>query len=341
MLYSYALYGVERGGSPNPKPPHKEIVEEVHNSIEKVNIPIPSKVTGPGQAIQDGRIYAYRRELEEALQSSAFDFFRMMKSEEKGFSIFSQMTRVPQKNTNSTVQQNKQLYDTAFYAEALNLLIAITPPLGKQDRKGFNASDLAQMEGNQEFYTVLQKHSRIQSRFELKPGDKTDFWANQIKLIPLEQHPVAQAILSENPKALYQALKVAFSNPAKDFLSLLHSRTTKEHKSLFHLSAEVKSHKAEIAQAIDGLITFSAPNKINFAKNGYDYHKATSKEIIAMGAGWAGLIVGLPSSAHFFLSGQGGLGTLSFLLAAGSLGFCQRVFNSNSKTDSIIKNRRF
>ena len=342
MVFSYALYGIGMGmeGDSNPKPSVKRnAFEEVQTLVEKVNIPIPLQVTLIGQAIQDGRIYAYRRELEDALKESAFDFFRTVKSQDESFSIFNKMTKVPKENAIETLQPRNQLYDTAFYEEALNLLIAVTPPLGKQDREGLKASDLAQLKENQALYSVLQKHNRIQSRFELEPGDKTDLWGRHISLIPLEKHPVAQAIVLEDPKALYQALEEAFSKPAKDFLSLLHSRTS-DHKTLFHLAAEVKSHQAEIAQAIDSLITFSAPNQINFVKKGYDYHRSPVKDVMAQGAMWLS-IAGILASAHFFATGQGGLGTLSFFLAAGGLGVCERAFRSNNKTDPIIKNRRF
>ena len=322
------LYGAE----PAPKEQGFVSFEDIRLMVDKVNIPVPLSLTLPGQAILKGQVHAYRREMENALQESAVDFFRVVKAEDGGKTIWRHMTGIKKKNSSALHDEIRQ----AFYEEALNLLIAITPPLGKKDQRGLSAWELAREKGHRPLAWVFLKHNRIQSRFELDTKDKDDFWGRQINLIPLETHPVAQAVLREDPSALYSAVWSVLSGPAKDFLSLLHSRT-KDQKTLFHLFAEVKSHQKEIAQALDVLVNFSVPNRVNFVKREHDVQ---FMDVVAQGFGLSSLFLGLPSSAHFFSSGQVGAGAFAFLLSAVGLGLCERSFRSNKTVDPIIKSRR-
>ncbi len=306
--------------------------EEIQRMVDKVNIPVPLGMTLPGQAILRAQVHAYRREMEDLLQESAVDFFRVVKAKADGKTVWTHMTGIKKKASSF---QNE--ISQAFYGEALNLLIAVTPPLGKEDQSGLRAWELAKEKGHRPLYWVFQKHKRIQSRFELDTADKDDFWGRQITLIPLERHPLAQAVLREDPEALYRAVRDVLSGPAKDFLSLLHSRTS-DQKTLFHLFAEAKSHQEEMARAMDALIAFSAPNHVNFVKRARDYQL---KDNLALAVGWSSLLLGLPSSAHFFISGQEALGTFTFLLSAVGLSWCERSFKTNKVSDSVIKNRRF
>ena len=279
-------------------------------------------------AVEQPDISGYRTAMEDFLAVPAYIFAQTLSSERTARgpliseTLSAYFTRDP---SSGKLIQYKELHK-----EAVNLLIAVTPPLGKKDKNGMTAWRSAKTQKNKPLSQVFRKHRRMRSAFELDRADG-DFWNRNIPLVPLEETALAQAVLREDPRAFYIALEDLKVGPARDFLSLLHSRTS-DGESIFHLSAGVSSHRESFAAGIDSLITFIAHKKFYLSLSA-----ETPMEKFWFEAAAAAL--GGGSAAALFLTASGypeAGGAASALALAGLMKFCRQAF-THKDTDSIIK----
>ena len=217
-----------------------------------------------------------------------------------------------------------------LHKEAVDLLIALTPPLGKKDKNGMTAQQAAKAQKNKPLSQVFRKHRRIRSAFESDAAEN-DFWNRNIPLVPLEETALAQAVLREDPTAFHAALKDLRAGAARDFLSLLHSRTS-DGDSIFHLLARVSSHRESFAGGADSLIVFIAPKKFYLSPS-----EETAAEKFWFEAAAAALGGGSAAALFFAVSGYPeAAGAASALALAALAKFCRQAF-THKDTDPIIK----
>ena len=286
--------------------------------------------------IQKGSLHGYRAAMEDLLNGPAYEFVRVISPQTaRGGgkkSIYMEMSRlaIPEYNANS-------IKVPEFYQEALNLLIAVTPPLGKMDRNGIQAKDLAKARGNQPvFKTFYRQGRRVKSGFELDANDQESLWSRHISLVPLQETALAQAILAEDPDIFWKELENLMSGPAKDLLSVLHSRTSSG-DSVFHLAAKVSSYKEEFAAGMEALITFIVPTTFYFSRDISPAEWTWRGFWDGMGAG--SLMIGLPMTALHALYGSPETAYMFGAVAvAGITGsVCHAVFRRNKTAKNIIK----
>ncbi len=279
--------------------------------------------------IRHASLHGYRSAMEELLSSPAWNFTRVISPAAGRVrrSIYMEMSRLAAPLNNA---QRAEIPE--FYREALDLLIAVTPPLMKKNKDGMTARGLADARNNQPALEVFARHKRIRSAFELDTGDQDSIWSQNISLAPLEKTPLARAAMAEDPEAFWKALEDLFSGPAKDLLSALHSRTSGG-DSLFHLLAKAPSHREEFAAGMNALITFIAPSVFYFSKPA----GGNLGELLLLRAAAASLMLGLPVSAVFFLTGSPEAGwPLAALSGAGIASGCYAAV-TNKASDSVIK----
>ena len=288
--------------------------------------------------IKQGSLNGYRMAMQDLLNGPAYEFVRAVSSLPGGKllplseitkSVYNEMTLAaapwPPWGNKTAVPE--------FYQEAVDLLIAATPPLMKKDRSGLTAWESALIRENQPLLKVFQRHKRIRSSFELDISDQSSLWSRNIPLVPLQGAPLAQAVLAEDAEAFWKELEALFEGPAKELLSVLHSRTSGG-ASIFHLAAGVSSHREEFAAGMDALITFIAPTIFNFQKTSQSESEADK---FLRRAGAAAFLLGLSAAGAFAFTGHSeaayAAGAVS---AAGTAGLCRWIFY-NKDTDSVIR----
>ena len=322
ILFLAALFAPAAGLAANADDPE--------SAIEKTGLDPAAAAAQAVTAAGAADLHGYRAAMESFLSAPARIFAQTVSapSVQRGRNIYETLSGWLTSGPNG-----QTMHDSDFYQEALDLLIAITPPLGKKDKDGMTAMRSAKMRGNKPLAQVLRKHKRIKSAFELDAGDKGSFWSRSIlPSVPLEETALAQAVLREDPKAFSAALEVLESGPARDFLSLLHSRTS-DGDSLFHLTARVSSHREEFAAGIDSLITFISPKRFYLSTRMGETAKEKFWEnaaAAAAGGGSAGFILLTP--AYPEAGGAAGI-----LALAGAAAICHQAIFINKETDQIIK----
>ena len=281
------------------------------------------RATTLGQAVQKGNIHAYRIEMEKLLNDSTVTFIKEVNAvTSHGVSIFPLMELI-----------GKQRENTNFHKEALSLYIALHPPLGKKNKEGMKALDIAQAEGNTDVDKVLFKYHKIVSNFELN-SEKDNLWSQNLTLVDLEKTPLAQAILKEDSQAFYKEIEKLLLSPAKELLSLLHSQT-KEGEGLFHLTARVKSRQKDFAQGIEMIINFILPpitKEVVLSDNVSEAWK-----VYKIGFGLGASIFGPLAVWEFLSAGRLFEGIIMGGLTAVGIGICHQAFKQINKTESENK----
>ena len=319
--------------------------------IKGRRIPLPSPImalyeksrflSGVEQAetrrmIKQASLNGYRAAMEDLLNGPAWDFVRVISPyPARGggrTSIYMEMSRL------AIAEYNANLIEIPdFYQEALDLMIAVTPPLGKKNKNGMRAKDLAKAKENwPAFKTFYRQGQRIKSAFELDTGDQESLWSRNISLVPLQETALARAVLAEDSDAFWRELENLMSGPAKDLLSLLHSRTSGG-DSIFHLAAGVSSYKEEFADGMEALVMFAAPSSFYLSRN------ISRKEWIWQefwtGTGMGAVTIGMPMAMYHAFTGFPETawlwGAAAAAGAAGSL--CHLAFSRNKAARNIIR----
>ena len=300
------------------------------------------KNTETRRMIRQGSLHGYRAAMEDLLNGPAWDFVRVISPRRAGkrdynfltTSIYMEMSRL------ATAEHNANgIAIPEFYKEALNLLIAVTPPLRKKDKNGMQAYELAKMRKNWPMFEMLSRQGiRIKSDFELDVSRKDSLWSRNISLVPLEKTPLGTAVLAGDTEDFWTALQDLMSGPAKDLLSVIHSRTSGDGRSVFHLAAEGASlsDREEFADGMELLINFITPTTFYFSGT----RQENLQKQLWIWSGAAGFMVGLPLSIIFLMKGLPEAGWITGALsAAGLMGSCRAALRpgGNQDTDRVIK----
>ena len=245
---------------------------------ERTSTTVNLRNTPLGKAVLEEDRHALRREIKKLLDGSAKDFFKVINSvTESGENIFlfsftSWMEKLFRNNELPDLVEEvvtdrgnreyptvrRQLEDPKSHFSVVNELTSIiTPYLGTKDKQGRDALVTAKTLNNQPVSDVLLKYSdKSEEMPELSETQrfKTHLWGF-IPQITLEDTPLAQGVLQEDPQAFHKALQDLYLGTAANLLAVLHSKT-KEGDTLFHLVAKVQSHQEEFARGIEEFMEF-------------------------------------------------------------------------------------
>ncbi|MCY4512355.1 MAG: hypothetical protein OXB86_01555 [Bdellovibrionales bacterium] len=232
---------------------------------EKIS-PINLRKMRLAKALVERNAPAFRMELEKLLNFQARVFFEVINSvTESGDDIFVLLGKIFQENFDNEIAETTDITQLRKGASDMigslpftgfELIGLSTPPLYRENKQTRSPATTALIHGNRKVHEVFRKYP-VTVIPDLYILQKSSIW-RQIFQTKLEDTPLAQAILKEDPQAFYEALKNLYSGSAKDFFSVWHS-TTEAGDTLLHLAAKVKSHQEEFAGGIEELLEFATP----------------------------------------------------------------------------------
>ena len=312
---------------------------------------IDLKTTQLGRTVLERNIYAFHIELEKLLNDPSGEFLKVINSEtETGEDIFDLLNNLAEEERKKEIERGrnmtqlrKELREKAPEGSVFALLelwSLLTPTLFTENKLGQKASETAASLKNKEVYEVLNQYGGRALKFDLHVLEKSPIW-RLISQIQLEDTPLAQAILNEDPKAFRQALRELYSGPAKNLLFVFHAKTTKG-DTLFHLAAQVKSHQEEFAKGIEELIEFTIPafikehlkDRRNTDVDNYADNKSSQLKVKRWYRWLMGglVLLGAPSAVWLFNSDYYVLGTGMTLVTGVGLQQCYSSFKENLST---------
>ena len=207
----------------------------VSTDFREMSAEVKRSVTILTRAFEKKDLYGFRIEMEKLLEEPVPVFFQTL----SGFMA----ERVP--------GDSRALH---FTLDFLPLIVAFIPPLGKRDKEGRTAGEVAELLENKAVGSVLLEHDNI-AKYDLYENEEDDLWSRLVELytatntdkhdivwrrlpqIELEETLPAKALLNGDAEEFLIQLKaLSHSGPAWRLFAVLHSRT-KNKQSLFHLAS--------------------------------------------------------------------------------------------------------
>ena len=138
------------------------------------------------------------------------------------------------------------------------LIDLLSLPLFQKNKNGQNTLETAFSHRNKEIHEIFDGYNWANSNLGSHELSERHILWRQIIQTKLEETPLAQGVLRGDPEAFRKALEELYSGPARNFFTVLHSRT-EEGDTLFHLVAKAQSHQEEFAREIEKLIELVIP----------------------------------------------------------------------------------
>ena len=210
----------------------------VSTDFREMSAEVKRSVTILTRAFEKKDLYGFRIEMEKLLEEPVPVFFQTL----SGFMV----ERV-----------SRDSHTPHFTLDFLSLIVAFIPPLGKRDKEGRTAGEVAELLENRAVGSVLLKYGNNinMAKYDLYENEEDDLWSRLAELytdtdtdkhdivwrrlpqIELEETLPAKALLNGDAEEFLIQLKaLSHSGPAWRLFAVLHSRT-KNKQSLFHLAS--------------------------------------------------------------------------------------------------------